>query len=195
MVDHPKRKSPATYADLQALPPHLVGEILAGELIAAPRPTPAHAQAASVLGMLVGPPFHFGKGGPGGWRILDEPGLHLGSDILVPDLAGWRMERMTRMPESPFFDLAPDWVCEVLSPKTERLDRGEKLAIYLRETVPNVWLLNPASQTLEVLRLTSSGYLLLAVHTAPGAVRAEPFDAIELDLGLLFSSPADNLSE
>ncbi len=191
MVQVPHEKANATYADLEALPPHLVGELVAGRLIASPRPTPQHARASSALGGVLGPPFFFGRGGPGGWWILDEPELHLGADVLVPDLAGWRRERLPRLPDTAYLDLVPDWICEVLSPSTERLDRGEKLAIYRREGAPHVWLVSPAARTVEILRLTDEGYLLVTVLTSPGPVRAEPFDAVELDLGLLFDEPDD----
>jgi len=188
MVNVPYEKADATYADLEALPSNLVGEIVSGRLIASPRPAPRHARTSSDLGVLLGAPFRFGRGGPGGWWILDEPELHLGRDVVVPDLAGWRRERMPRLPETAYFELVPDWACEVLSPSTERLDRGEKLEIYRREQVAHVWLASPLVRTLEVLRLTDDGFLLVAVHTAPaqGPVRAEPFDAVELDIGLVF---------
>ncbi len=109
-----------TYADIEALPPHVVGEIIAGELVVSPRPAPRHANAASTLGMLLGPPYRFGSGGPGGWWLEFEPELHLGVDAdydpIVPDLAGWRIERMPTLPEAASFEVVPDWVCEVLSP-------------------------------------------------------------------------------
>src|SRR6187200_1309348 len=111
----PARK-PDVYAELAALPSHLVGQIIDGVLHTQPRPALRHAQAASVLGEELGPPFKRGRGGPGGWIILDEPELHLGRNILVPDLAGWRRERMPEVPDAAWFELAPDWACEVISP-------------------------------------------------------------------------------
>ena len=114
---------PATYQDLLALPPNVVGEIIAGELLAQPRPGTRHANAASALGEELGPPFRRGRGGPGGWIFLDEPELHFGEDVVVPDLAGWRRSRMPELPDLPYLDLAPDWICEVLSPSTVRVDR------------------------------------------------------------------------
>src|SRR6188768_4165927 len=116
----------ATYEDLLALPRSVVGEIIAGELHTQPRPGGPHAAAASILGMVLGNPFHRGSGGPGGWVILDEPELHLDADVLVPDLAGWRRERMPALPQKAWFELAPDWLCEVLSPGTRRLDLTDK---------------------------------------------------------------------
>ena len=102
----PKR---ATYADIEALPDHLVGEILDGELHASPRPGLRHAVAATRLTGRLSPPFDDGLGGPGGWWILIEPELHLGEDIVVPDLAGWRRERLPEIPDAPHLELAPDW--------------------------------------------------------------------------------------
>src|SRR6188474_2369596 len=120
----------ASYADVLRAPPHMIAEVIDGELRLQPRPAKPHAAAASALGEELGPPFKRGRGGPGGWILLDEPELHLGEDVLVPDLAGWRRERM-RSPttEEPYFTLAPDWVCEVLSRSTSRSDRSEKLPI------------------------------------------------------------------
>jgi len=126
-------RRPATYADLQALPEHVVGELISGELHISPRPAAPHTVAASRLGGGLSGPFDEGRGGPGGWIILDEPELHFGEDVLVPDLAGWRRERMPRPPRAAAFTLAPDWVCEVLSPSTAALDRGIKLPVYGRE--------------------------------------------------------------
>lgn len=178
---------PATYADLEALPSNMVGEIVHGVLYASPRPASPHAAAASAVGEELGPPFKRGRGGPGGWIILDEPELHLGPDVLVPDLGGWRRERMPEMPHVAAFDLAPDWVCEVLSPSTAQLDRGEKLPLYARDRVAHVWLIDPLEQYLEVLRLDGETYRLAGTHFAKAKVRAEPFDAIELELAVLWA--------
>lgn len=188
-----ERNSPEVEAAWRAAPASIVAEIVNGVLHTMPRPARRHTIAASNLGEELGPPFKRGRGGPGGWVILDEPELHLGSmpDILVPDLAGWRRERM---PDAvgdedapPFYDLAPDWACEVLSPRTEALDRGQKVPLYARERVRHVWLVDPVEQTLEVFRLEGERYLLLGVHHGEAQVRAEPFDAIELHLGILWS--------
>jgi Uma2 family endonuclease len=172
----------ATYADVLAAPRHLVAEVIAGELRLSPRPAGPHALVASVLGLELGPPFHRGRGGPGGWILLDEPELHLGAEILVPDLAGWRRERLPAVTDAPYFELAPDWLCEVLSPSTEKADRAEKLAIYAAAGVDHAWLVNPRARTLEVLRRQGTQWLTVAIHKDDDRVRAEPFDAIELDL-------------
>lgn len=182
----PLKKDP-TYADLRAVPENFVAEIIAGELYAFPRPALPHAHAASVLGGELMGPFHRGRNGPGGWFIVDEPELHFGADVLVPDIAGWRRERLPAPPASAYLTLAPDWLCEVLSPSTEKVDRSKKLGIYAREGVGHVWLIDPTRQTLEVLHLTSGRWSLMAAHEADALVRAEPFAAIELELGALWA--------
>ncbi|ATB37447.1 hypothetical protein CYFUS_002869 [Cystobacter fuscus] len=146
-------KRGASFEDLETVPPHRVGEIVDGELYVSPRPAPLYARATSRLGMLLGKPFDLGEEGPGGWIILSEPELHLGNDALVPDLAGWRRERMPEMPHTAAVTLAPDWVCEVLSPSTAVLDREKKMKAYGREGVSHLWLLAPLQRSLEVYRL------------------------------------------
>jgi Uma2 family endonuclease len=182
----PKR---ATYQDVLDAPPGVIAEVIAGVLRTQPRPAARHATAASVLGEELGPPFPRGRGGPGGWVILDEPELHLGSepDIVVPDLAGWWRQRMPEVPDAAFLTLAPDWVCEVLSPSTAAVDRAEKMPVYAREHVRHLWLVDPTAKTLEVFRLEGTSYLLAHVWRDETRVRAEPFDAIELELGLLWN--------
>jgi Uma2 family endonuclease len=179
-------KKDATYADLCAVPENFVAEILGGELYASPRPSSPHSIATVALITKLGAPFHFGENGPGGWWLLNEPELRFGADVLVPDIAGWRRVRMPTFEKVAYFTLAPDWLCEVLSPSTERIDRQKKLAIYAREGVHHVWLVNPLLETLEVLRLESERWSLVAVHEGRAVVRAEPFDAIELPLGALW---------
>jgi Uma2 family endonuclease len=180
-------KRRATYEDLLGVPAHLVAEIIDGELVTQPRPASRHALAASVLGAELGAPFHRGKGGPGGWILLDEPELHLHGDVLVPDLAGWRRERMPELPDAAAFELAPDWVCEVLSPSTAATDRAGKLPIYARERVAYAWLIDPSARTLEACRLERDRWLLLGTWRDEARVRVEPFDAIELELGGLWA--------
>jgi Uma2 family endonuclease len=176
----------ATYEDVLNAPENKVAEILDGELFLSPRPAPRHAVGASALGGQLWGPFGHGRGGPGGWWILDEPELHLGDHVVVPDVAGWRRERMPTMPEEAFFPMAPDWICEVLSPSTERIDRALKLRIYAEAGVAHAWLVDPIQRTLEVLRLQQGAWTIVGVMTGNEAVRIEPFDAIELELGLLW---------
>ena len=186
MVEPGLRRQPATYDDLLKVPAHLVAEILDGELHTSPRPAPRHADAASGLGGALRGPFDRGRGGPGGWRILFEPELHLGVDVVVPDLAGWRRDRLPTLPEEAYVSVAPDWICEVLSPSTASLDRVKKMAVYARERVAHVWLVDPIGHTLEVLRLDGGRWTILATWANADVVRAEPFDAFELDLTLLW---------
>ncbi len=188
MVSSARRR--ATYADVLAAPRHKVAEVLSGELVVSPRPAGPHAAAATALGEELGPPFKRGRGGPGGWIILDEPELHLGEDILVPDLAGWRRTTMGEIPAGPYFEIAPDWVCEVLSARSESTDRVVKLPIYARERVSFAWLVNPLLRTLEVLRREGTNWLTLGVYREDARVRAEPFDAIELELAVLWADVA-----
>lgn len=165
-----------------------MAELIDGELRLQPRPAKPHMAAASALGEELGPPFKRGRGGPGGWIILDEPELHLGDDVMVPDLAGWRRERMPQVTdEEAFFTLAPDWICEVLSRSTTRTDRGEKLPRYAREGVGHAWLVDPIARMLEELRLERGRWSIVATHRDAERVRAEPFDAIELDLSILWA--------
>jgi Uma2 family endonuclease len=178
----------ATYDDLLALPPHVTGQIVFGVLHAHPRPAPKHAQAASTLGEELGPPFKRGRGGPGGWLNLFEPEIHLGPHVVVPDLSGWRRERMPEMPvDKAYFELAPDWICEVLSPSTASLDRGDKLKVWRAYDVSHVWFVDPEACTLEILEKDAKGYRLLDVFSGASSIRAVPFDAIELDLGALWA--------
>jgi Uma2 family endonuclease len=182
-------KKEASYADVLAAPPHKVAEIINGELVLSPRPAVPHTAAATALTEELGPPFKRGRGGPGGWIILAEPELHLGRDVLVPDLAGWRRQTMPAVANEPYFTIRPDWVCEVLSPSTERYDRAAKLALYAGDGVAHAWLVNPLQRTLETLRLSSATpgqWSALGVHHGDAKVRAEPFAELELDLSILW---------
>lgn len=177
----------ATYEDVLAAPDNMVAEVLAGELHLQPRPAIPHAAASSAIGEQLGPPFKRSHGGPGGWFILDEPELHLSGDILVPDLGGWRRTTIDHLPNAPYFEIRPDWVCEVLSPSTEKIDRTLKLPIYAREGVRHAWLVNPLLHTLEVFRLEDGHWTSIGAYTDDQKIRAEPFDAIELDLSVLWA--------
>ncbi|WP_434040767.1 MULTISPECIES: Uma2 family endonuclease [Sorangium] len=192
-AEKPRR---ATYADLEAVPPNKVAELIRGALHVFPRPAPRHARAASSLGIELGGPFDHGKNGPGGWWILDEPEIHFPDptsprdvEVLVPDIAGWRRERMPELPETAYFPLAPDWICEVLSPSTEQVDRKEKMPIYAREGVQHAWLLDPIQRTLEVFSLAPGrGWTPIATHRDAARVRAAPFEAIEIELRVLWAT-------
>jgi Uma2 family endonuclease len=185
MADPAKRQ--ATYDDLLAVPEHLVAEIIYGQVVTHPRPASPHARAASKLGARLDGPFDMGEGGPGGWIILDEPELHLGGHVLVPDLAGWRRQRMPEMPDVTAFDIVPDWICEIVSPSTAATDRAEKMPIYASLGAPYLWLLDPGPRTLEVYRLEDARYVVLQTASGNAVLRAEPFDAIELALAQLWA--------
>ena len=178
---------PAMYDDLLKVSDIQVAEIVDGELHASPRPAPRHANAGSAVGSWLAPPYHHGRGGPGGWWILYEPELHLGRNVLVPDWAGWRRSRMPRLPGTAYFPLAPDWVCEIISPSTAALDPVKKLSIYARESVAHAWLVDPIARTLEVLRLENGRWTILAMYAGNEIVRAEPFVDIDIELGSLWA--------
>lgn len=185
-MPEPARK-PATYEDLMKVPEHLVAEIVDDELFTSPRPASRHARASAGIGGMLVPPFDHGDGGPGGWWIVFEPELHLGRDVLVPDLAGWRRERMPVYPDAAYFELAPDWACEVVSPSTGRLDRIRKMPKYAAAEVRHLWLVDPILRTLEIYRLESGRWLFIDGHADDDVVRAEPFDAIEIRLASLWT--------
>lgn len=184
----------ATHADYAAVPSHLCAELINGTLRVLPRPAPRHARASTRLTVQLGGPFDLGQGGPGGWHILDEPELQFPDpaapgeiEIVVPDLAGWRVERLPALPEEAHFTLAPDWICEVLSKSTEDTDRDEKMPLYAREGVQHAWLIDPVKKTLEVFTLDRKRrWTPTAVHRDEVRVRAVPFEAVEIDLGLLW---------
>jgi Uma2 family endonuclease len=182
------RKQP-TYADVLALPDNMVGELIGGDLVVQPRPAPRHARATTKLIGQLEPPFGMARGGPGGWVILVEPELHLRDDVLVPDVAGWREERGVEDSEAVAIELAPDWVCEVLSPSTAARDRVQKLPIYAREHLGHVWLVDRLVRTLEVFRLGGEGWHLVGTWADAATVRAEPFADIALELGALWPKP------
>ena len=176
----------ATYQDVLDAPAHRVAEIVDGTLHTHPRPAMPHARASSSLGVKIGGPFDYDAGGPGGWWIIDEPELHLGEDILVPDLAGWRRERMPEYPDTAYVTLAPDWICEVLSPSTRKLDLHGKRPVYAREGVRHLWLVDPADRTLETFELREGQWVLIASAKDDDPVCLRPFDAVTFSLADLW---------
>ena len=167
-------------------PAHLVAEIIDGTLHTHPRPAMPHARASSMLGAELVGPFDRGRGGPGGWWIIDEPELHLAEDILVPDPAGWRRERMPEYPDTAFVTLAPDWVCEILSASARRLDLHGKRPVYAREGDAHLWLVDPADRTLEAFELREEHWVLIATAKDDEPVSIAPFDAITFSLAELW---------
>jgi Uma2 family endonuclease len=176
------------YRRFSDLPESARAEIVAGEIRVMPRPRPRHVRSATRLGSLLDSGFGFDSAGPGGWVILIEPEIRFSQELRNPDLAGWRIERYEEPDDGPYL-VIPDWICEVLSPSTAQVDRGEKMPLYARHGVRHLWLVDPDVETLEIYR--REGELWLAIGTLSGATRvqAEPFDAIELDLGALWRRP------
>ncbi len=188
MVSHAQRR-PARFSELEALPDNVVGEILAGELHVSPRPSSRHAVSTSQLTAELITRFRPRRGGddpPTGWHILVEPELHLGDDVVVPDLAGWRAEQMPTVPDVAFFEQAPNWICEVLSPSTQRIDRMKKMPIYARAAVGYVWLVEPRDKRLDVFALHERSWTLALSAGDDDVVRAAPFEEFGLDLSLLW---------
>jgi Uma2 family endonuclease len=192
MVQPARARRDELYEEYLRVPAHQHAEIVHGTLYVMSRPAPKHASAASMLTVELGGPFQRGRGGPGGWWILFEPELQLvAKEPIIPDLAGWRVERMPQLPDTAWFTAVPDWVCEVLSRSTEKLDRDEKLPYYAAHGVRHVWLLDPIDRRLEVYALDAEtqGWREVRIHQGDTVIRAAPFDAIELDLGALWSPP------
>ncbi len=177
---------PATYADVLAVPAPLVAQVLDGTLYTHPRPSPRHAVASLALGRELSGSMLGGSGGPGGWVFMVEPELHLGFDIVVPDIAGWRRENLPTLPDTPYLETPPDWLCEILSPSTERLDRGLKRRIYAEAGVKHMWLIDPRSQVLEAFALTGGQWLLVGTAQGGDDVSIAPFDAISFSLAALW---------
>lgn len=176
----------ATCQDVLDAPAHQIAEIVDGTLHTHPRPAMPHALASSRLGGELTAPFDRGRGGPGGWWIVFEPELHLGEDVIVPDLAGWRRERMPDYPETAYVTLAPDWVCEVLSASTRRLDLQEKRPIYAREGVAHLWFVDPMDRTLEAFELRDGDWAFIARARDDEPVSIPPFDATTFGLDELW---------
>lgn len=180
-------QSPATYADIEALPPHVVGEIINGVLYSQPRPSNEHGFAYTSLTDEIVGPYQKGRGGPGGWLFLAEPQLRLGPHELVPDICGWRKDRMPRLPRTKLVDnIVPNWVCEFLSDSTEKRDRGEKRTLYANYGVDHVWLVDPRVRSVEVFQRLERQWLAVGYFTDTEKMAAPPFEAITIDLSFLW---------
>lgn len=185
-----------TYEDLLRLPENVVGEIIDGELYAWPRPSGSHGDASSVFLSRILTPYRLGDGGPGGWWIIGEPEIHFIRDtlVVVPDIGGWRRERMPEVPKDHRFLVSPDWVCEVLSPSTRRHDRGKKMRIYAEYDVSWMWIVDPEARTVEVMQLVGEHYTVLHVFTGDDKVCAQPFPAAEIDLASIWGPTPEDKS-
>lgn len=187
MAEPAKRN--ATFQDLEDLPPDLVGEIIFGSLYTQPRPAPPHVTAGTALQIELGSPFQKGRGGPGGWIFVAEPELRLGPHAVSPDIAGWRRERLPHLPETAYYDVVPDWVCEILSPSTAVTDRGPKRRIYATYSVQHLWHLDPIAKLLEVFELKQDHWVLFEAFQDGDTVKAPPFDAVPFQLTDLWPLP------
>jgi len=176
---------PTLYESLEALPEGVTGEILNGQLHTHPRPSSRHAYAAVRIDRAVGRGYDDGIDGPGGWWILVEPEVHFvrNMEVAVPDLAGWRRERMPYLPESHRIEVVPDWICEILSPSTASKDREIKLPLYAYYEVQYAWLIDPAKRTLETYRLDADTWIEIGRFADTDQVAVPPFEAMSLDLG------------
>ncbi|HSY52657.1 MAG TPA: Uma2 family endonuclease [Thermoanaerobaculia bacterium] len=181
-----RSRGTATYRDLLKVPENMVAELIDGDLYTSPRPAGPHARFSSALGMDIGTPYDRGRGGPGGWWIIFEPELHLGEQVVVPDLAGWRRERMPRIPKDQRFIVTPDWVCEVISPSTARIDRGKKMDIYAGHAVPWLWIIDPIARLFEVFTLEGERWSRVHTYSGNDMVRADPFPEAEIDLASIW---------
>lgn len=170
------------------MPENMIGEIINGRVIAMPRPAGPHGQASSALGANIFMPFQKGRYGPGGWWIIDEPEIHFIRDIeiTVPDIAGWRRERMVSPPRTHRYEIIPDWICEILSPSTAKLDRTEKMPLYARYGVKHLWLIDPLLKLLEVYELQALNWINLGNFKDNDGVNAAPFAEITLNLNDLW---------
>ena len=180
-----RKQGTATYADILAAPPHSIAQIVDGELHVQPLPAGPHGIASSGLGMDLGGPFQRGRGGPGGWIFVDEPELHFGDDVVIPDLGGWRASAPPEV-EAPFFTLPPVWVCEVLSPGSVVFDRGPKADLYLRVGVEYMWLVAPLDHLIEAFESRDGRWQRLGAWSGDAAAHIPPFDAVALELGPLW---------
>ena len=176
----------ATYQDVIDAPPHVVAEIVDGKLYTHPRLAPKHAMAFLGLGGFISQAFQYGRRGPGGWWIFGEPELHLGGDVVVPDIAGWRRERMPHPLTEPYFTVVPDWVCEILSPSTRKLDLGPKWVNYARAGVRYHWFVDPSDRTLKAYELRGDKWVLIDQVYGDDVISLPPFEAIQINLGDLW---------
>lgn len=194
MTAHLQETERATYQDLERLPDHVTGELIDGELYASPQPGGRHTLSTSGIGADIYMAYQRGRGGPGGWWILDEPELHfsLNTLVLVPDIGGWRRERLQEVQVEHRFTVIPDWICEVLSPSTSRLDWAKKLPIYARYGVPHVWFVDPIAQTVQVMELTNEQYRFVGIYSGQDKFRAAPFEELEIDLAEVWPSTPES---
>ena len=188
MIQPLKKPGTTPYEEWLALPENRVGEIIGGELYTQPRPAGPQNNAETCLGSALNPPFQQGKGGPGGWWIQVEPEIHFirDTEIAVPDLGGWRRERMPNLPRDHRYEVVPDWICEILSPGTAKKDRALKLPLYARFGVAHAWLIDPLERFLEADELVDGRWTLVAILKDDEPVSLAPFEAVTFSLADLW---------
>ena len=177
----PSRKPP-TLADLDALPPGIVGEIIEGVLYTMTKPRMRHQRTGTGIGGDLRGPFDLGRGGPGGWWIVAEPGIELPNDTkeISPDVAGWRRERMPEMPGDEPIRIVPDWVCEILSKTTRRHDQLVKMPYYAKVGVTYAWVVDLDARVLTAYRLEGGAWRVIGAYSDETEARIEPFDVVPL---------------
>ena len=170
------------YSYIESLPEGYTGEIVDGRLHVNPRPGAKHIRINSRLGSSLETPFDEGVGGPGGWWILDEPEVHFVRDVevSVPDIVGWRRERMPELPDDHRFEVVPDWVCEILSPSTASYDRNAKLATYARFGVIHAWIVDPKRRTVEAFANAAGAWIGAGSCAGDEPIRLPPFEAVSI---------------
>lgn len=107
--------------------------------------------------------------------------------MLVPDIAGWRRERLPELPEGPGIEIPPDWACEVLSPSIEKFGRRQKLPRYAIAGVAHLWLIDPSKRRLEVFSRHELDWVLLEQYSGEAVVNAPPFEAVSIELAPLWA--------
>ena len=187
MAEPAKRN--ATFQDIEDVPPNLVGEIIFGSLYTHPRPAPPHVTAGGALQIELGGPFQKGRSGPGGWILVPGPELRLGPHAISPVIVGWRRERLPHLPQTAYYDVVPDWICEILSPSTAANDRGPKRRIYTTYGVRHLWHLDPVAKLLEVFELRQDHWVLFESFQDGDTVKAPPFDAVPFQMSDLSPLP------
>jgi Uma2 family endonuclease len=184
----PARKH-ATSADLLELPEGSRAELIGGAIVHLPPPLPEHGRSQRTIGRFIGGPFDddHGRGGPGGWWILPEVEVQLGSEIVRPDIVGWRRERLPSPWGMRPIGVVPDWICEALSPSNERHDRVYKANLYAESGVAFYWIVDPSERILEAFELASGGWIRIGAWGSGETARVRPFDAVELEMDRLFA--------
>lgn len=184
----------ATFEDLIRPGEDRSVEIIGGDVVEKTSPTMEHgASQGAVMGFL-GRRFVRRPGGrwPGGWWIATEVDVEYEPhELYRHDTVGWRRDRVPERPRGRPIRIRPDWVCEILSPSNEKRDLVDKMRVLRASGVGHYWVVNPEEKILVVHRLEAQGYLVVLAASSGDTVRAEPFEAVELRVGVLFGDEDD----